>query len=60
MRDNNGGSIINFTSLAAETGVELLGDCAAAKEAVRGGRMEGGELASSTRVQHGPLRAVSA
>ena len=36
MRDNGGGSIVNFTSLAAESGVELLGDYAAAKMAVQG------------------------
>jgi NAD(P)-dependent dehydrogenase (short-subunit alcohol dehydrogenase family) len=36
MRDSSGGSIVNFTSLAAESGVELLGDYAAAKMAVQG------------------------
>jgi NAD(P)-dependent dehydrogenase (short-subunit alcohol dehydrogenase family) len=36
MRENHGGSIINFVSLTGVRGIEMMGDYAAAKEAIGG------------------------
>lgn len=48
LRDGGGGSIINMVSLAGETGLELISDYAATKEAIRG-------LSRSAACEWGPF-----